>query len=62
MEHQSNQRDLEPALEEIRGLLQKVDPSLYPQLISCLQGHIQLIEMAELSDGSSFDAYPKSID
>lgn len=62
MEHQSNQLNLESALEEIRRILQNVDPSLYPQLISCLQGHIQLIEMAELSGGSAFDAYPKSID
>ena len=56
MKNQSEQLSLEPALEEIRGMLQDVDPNFYPQLISCLQGHIQLIKMTEVYDGGNWGA------
>ena len=50
MKNQSEQLSLEPVLEEIRGMLQDVDPNFYPQLISCLQG---LIKMTEVYDGGN---------
>ena len=53
MKNQSEQLSLEPVLEELRGMLQDVDPNFYPQLISCLQGHIQLIKMTEVYDGGN---------
>ena len=53
MKNQPEQLSLELALEKIREMLQDVDPNFYPQLISCLQGHIQLIKMTEAYHGGN---------